>query len=142
MPLIPTTIISAPSSNSIVATGTRTSDLTGITATPVVVVTASPFTADGVSTYLVTFACAYFLQGSGNSITFTLYEDGADIGDFAASLHSGQPPVIGSAHTLITPTAGSHTYAVYTATSGGTGTVKAGIGGAGVYRPAFIVITK
>ena len=111
------------------------------------VVTASAFTADGVSAYMVEFftpAARPDTGAAGRSLSFWLYEDGSSIG------RVGFMPTPAAASDLkpvftprrLVPSGASHTYSIRASVSAGTGAIDAGAGGAGNQPPGFIRIRK
>jgi len=124
--------------------GVTVTATTEATATGVVVGTGVVY--DGVTPIIVTFS-AYYLEPSaaaaGRSIIAWLYEDGTSIGAIvnAQTSNAGTPahfPV--HAERRITPTTGTHTYAIKSSVNAGTGTVAAGPGGSGNLAPGYIRI--
>lgn len=116
-------------------------------ATANTVVTGAAVVYNGSQIVMIEFSCPYATPDvtSGSSLTFWLYEDGSSIGKFG--LHIAQASVnaftpIRLAHRK-TPTNASHTYSVRCSLSAaGTGSVGAGAGGAGLYMPGFLRITR
>lgn len=111
--------------------------------TATTVVTASAFTADGTSAYLIEFFSpqARPVSSPGGTLTVYLYEDGSSIGRICGVVQNGEfNPLYGVRRKV--PSNASHTYSVRAADSGGSGQIGAGSGGSGNVMPGFIRITK
>lgn len=120
---------------------TSTVNITATTeATANTIVTASAFTADGSSTYLV----ESFIPSATKGVTYTqfwLYEGSSSIGAFGVQGVAGAGQSLKlEAHVL--PAAGSRTYSLRGSVDAPTGTATGGAGGAGAYVPGFIRVTK
>lgn len=109
------------------------------------VVTGNPVTYDGSTEIILEFYCPYLAFGtSTTSILAWLYDGSTSIGAMGAM--SGTAATEGIpfyARAKITPSAGSHTYGVrMSRDSGSASTANASAGGAGVYYPTFIRISR
>lgn len=110
------------------------------------VVTGSAVTYDGSTIVVVHFFAPYVTVGSvaNSEVDIWLYQDGSSIGAMGTIINpvatnSLNVPV--QLETRFTPAAGSHTYSIRASRSSA-GSVGAGAGGSGAYRPGFIRITK
>lgn len=108
------------------------------------VVGDSARTYDGSPVMINFFAIALTPNITAGSIMFNLFDGGTDLGYFAQVIASAPTITIPvSASRRITPTAGSHQYRITAwVPAGGTGTIQAGAGGAGVLPPAHLRITR
>ena len=110
---------------------------TAVVTAPSVVYPAAPV--------LVEFCTGFALPGAGGQLFITLFRDGVAVGDVAAMLiaagaaGSGVPVYVA---TRVTQTAAAHIYAISARTNSGTGTISAGAGGAGVYQPAWMRVSR
>jgi hypothetical protein len=116
-------------------------------ATANTVVTASAFTADGTSAYLVElFAGAQQASNvAGRSLNHDLYLDGSAwdfIGQIVAVAAGASPNVPCYYARRFVFASGSHTLSWRAHVSAGTGVISAGAGGGGAFSPGFIRITK
>lgn len=122
---------------------TATSEATANT-----VLTAGAVTFDGGTVVMVDFFAPYLQVPAGNhNLVLVLYDNGSSIG--LMTIATG-PDATNSlrvpAHVSrrLTPSTGSHTYSVRAFVDSGTGVVHAGagVGGSGIYMPAFIRIYR
>lgn len=107
------------------------------------VIAGGAVTYDGATAVWVEFFAPYGINISGQLLNIELYDGASAVGTIcslgAAGVTDG--PLVG--RRRLTPSAASHTYTIKAWNSGaGTGTVKAGAGGAGVLYPGYIRITK
>lgn len=126
-----------------------TAEVTGITtssaATATNIVSAGAVTFDG-SAVMVEF---YTPQAESPAVAdgrilFELYDGGSavmTIGALGSETAAAQKACV-LVRVRFTPSAAAHTYSVRAWVSSGTGSVRAGAGGAGVLVPAYIRITK
>lgn len=126
----------------------RTTDVTlaGTTeAAATTIVTSSAVTYDGATDIFIEFFAALMTWQDNSNTRFWLYDGSSSIGEI------GRTTVLPSGHTIqsplllrrkLTPSAGAHTYSIRGSSSGGTGVVAAGAGGAGAVVPAYIRITR
>lgn len=120
-------------------TGAATTEGTAAT-----VVTATAFTADGASAYLIHAYIPYAEDWGSNNIIFVLYLDGVSVGKWGEYKGTGydRRPVHLSRRTI--PASGSRTYSLraYNVAAANNAVFAAGAGGSGNYMPGFIRITK
>jgi hypothetical protein len=115
-------------------------------ATANTVVTANAVSFDGSTTCLIEFysPSARAALSTNASMFIWLYEDGTSIGRIARRYQ----PTTTDADTALyaarrmTPASGSRTYSIRASVSTGTGSLGAGVGGAGVDLPGYIRITR
>lgn len=134
------------------ATTTSDTSITATTeATANTIVTGNAVTYDGITPVIIEFDSPGYQAPnvSAASMSFWLYDGASSIGFIGACNNPGTiaATVAGMRTTgvmkvRITPSAGAHTYSIRASVTSGTGTVKAGAGGAGVVYPAFIRISK
>lgn len=117
-------------------------------ATANTIVSAGAVTFDGTAVW-IEFYAALIEPGATalSSVSIYLFLDGATQGsiwfaakDDSAVLDAGEAGCY--AKVKQTPSAGSHTYTIRGSKSGANGTVAAGAGGAGVYVPCYVRISK
>lgn len=111
------------------------------------VVTGSAVTYDGVEKIMLEFFCEAVRPDpavAGQTVTLLFTDGGTALGQAQI-----QVPVTGSnlkvqavVKRRLTPSAASHTYDVRAFVSSGTGLIKAGAGGAGLFLPGFLRITR
>ena len=80
-----------------------------------------------------------------NQLLMHLFDGSTNLGYFALALTQPNPGIIGFAMTArrrVVPSPGSHTYSVMGWVGGGTGTVTAGVAGAGGFLPAYLRVTR
>ncbi len=124
-----------------------TSPVTSIT-TDKLVVSGNSVTYDGNTKVEVQFYSPENLMPSstGESFTLKLYEDGSSIGNLAVCGYSATANINSTCNGLmtylLTPSAGSHTFAIYANSSISSATVEAGNPGSGNYMPAYIRIVQ
>ena len=111
------------------------------------VVTGSSVAYDGATVILVEFSAPLArpdVSVAGRTIQIILTDGGTSLGTIAEidcpAANSMVVPVRGSRR--LTPSAASHTYDIRAYVNVGTGVVYGGAGGAGVYVPAYIRITR
>ena len=119
---------------------TSTAEATGTT-----VITAAAHTFDGKAVIAEFFAPVGLATGAaGKALTVSLFEGSTQIGRLCQIINitanAVAVPMIGKLR--FTPSAGSHTYTVTAADSGGGGTISCGSGGTGAYPPAYIRFTE
>ncbi|HEY6018707.1 MAG TPA: hypothetical protein VIY48_02100 [Candidatus Paceibacterota bacterium] len=111
-------------------------------ATANTVVTASSISLDGSTPVVVEFFAPYGISAAGQLLNIELYDNGSAtglMGTFgAAATIDGTP----NYRRRITPSAGAHVYSARAWAGAAGGTVKAGVGGAGVLMPGFIRIVR
>lgn len=124
-----------------------TASVTGIVATTAgtatTIKTSSSFTFDGTAVWVEFFAPRVTNTTAGVSLFLELFEDSTDKGTLAvcdADAAAGGDAVC--AKRKLTPAAGAHTYTVKAFVSSNSGSVIAGLGGAGNNVPAYILVTK
>lgn len=107
---------------------------------------ASPlsFTADGVSDYIVEIAAPWWQITTLNGLTTRLNLDGADAGYIEERDPQAANKAMGyrMSTIILAPAAGVHTVNARLVVGGGTATVQAGAGGAGVDRPILMTVRK
>jgi hypothetical protein len=106
------------------------------------VITGGAFTYDGTTPVWVEFYCpAVHNSGAGNTVTFDLWDSvSGDLGKlWSTNVNASNDNGVMAARKL-TPTAAAHTYSIRMWVSAGTGTMDCGVGGAGVFLPAFLRI--
>lgn len=116
-------------------------------ATANTIVTASSFTADGTSAYLIEFFAPAVRPDTGaigRILDLYLYEGSGSVGQLAqfrtpAAQSDNKPAFVAC---RLVPASGSRTYSVRGDVSAGTGVISAGAGGSGNLMPAYIRITK
>lgn len=121
-----------------------TSDVTVNThsaAAAVAVVTGNAVAYDGATRISVEF---YSPSGAiGTDLIVLLVEDGTSIGQLAYSSGPAQNKTETiHARRFLTPSAGTHTYAIKAYTSSLDGLIRGGAGGAGAFMPGYIRITE
>jgi hypothetical protein len=120
--------------------------ITAITeATATTIVTASAFTADGTSAYLIDFYCPQVTTpAAGATLAGILYDGAASVGWLFAMVFgtiSQQMPI--KATRRLVPAAGAHTYSIRAFRSGASNAAfTAGAGGAAANVPGFIRIVR
>ena len=104
---------------------------TGTVGSPITIVTAPAFTADGTSSYTVEFYCVYYSVAAGVTLEIDLWE-GSSLGMLAANNSAGNTPG-GVLRRKLTPSAASHTYSIrgYVSAGAGIASAVAGAGGSG-----------
>jgi hypothetical protein len=113
----------------------------GVGAAQLIVETAAR-TYDGLP-ISIEFYSVNVLTPVAGAIHLTLYDGSTAVAELALlAAASGQFSAPCHARYRFTPTAGSHTYRVFSWVSSGTGTVNAGAGTASAFVPAFIRITR
>lgn len=109
------------------------------------VISAPAVTFDG-SPVLIQFFAPYATTHNVTNATIyaVLFEDGVSLGRLSILVSPAAATMYGPLNVVrrMVPSAGSHTYTIRAFVSTGTGSVVAGTGGAGLYVPAFIRITK
>jgi hypothetical protein len=111
--------------------------------------TVADVVSSGAITYsafpiIIEFSSPAVDPGANQTLSLSLWDGVIDLGIIAqistpTNASSGASSSVYESRQL-TPSAASHTYKVRTTNSAGTGTVKAGAGGAGVLMPGFIRI--
>lgn len=137
---------SASAAGSQIDRKTVTSDVGGIVATTegtaAAVITGNSVAYDGTEVK-VEFWCPEIAGAAANIIQFVVFRDAALVGQAQGRIDSsgatGSPVKI---ELFDTPTAASHVYSVKAYVNAGTGTVKAGAGGAGALLPMWLRVTK
>lgn len=133
----------------LVVSHTEITSSVNITATTIgtanTVITASAITLDGATSF-------DFEMGSptvdtpnvtNGSVTFVLYEDGANRGKILDVTEVQNTRVgAGVAKIRFVPTNASHTYTLRAYVNGGTGVVQAGAGTTSTYAPAYLRISR
>lgn len=110
------------------------------------IVTAPEFTPPEAGTvYSILFFSPCVQVAADDSIEFYLFEDGDSIGRIGKATNgaTGNPseePVYLLARR--TPTVEPHIYSIRACRDGANGSVRAGSGGSGSYRPGYIVVQK
>ncbi|HEU5004919.1 MAG TPA: capsid cement protein [Candidatus Saccharimonadales bacterium] len=111
------------------------------------VVTASSFTADGATPYMIEFYTPEidFNNAAYPSLTFVLYEDGSSIGKMGQTIISNNVGALTFTGIMesreITPSAGAHTFSIRAYEAVSNATVQGGNGGSGNYVPGYIRVT-
>ena len=116
---------------------------TGTVGSPITIVTAPAFTADGTSSYIVEFYCGYYSLATGVTFEIDLWE-GSSLGLLTAISFAGNSPG-GVLRRKLTPSAASHTYSIRGCVIAGAGVASAvaGAGGSGgTSLPGYIRVTK
>lgn len=119
-----------------------TSDLsvTGTSTAQTQVISPLTVVCDG-SPILVEFFSANIVSPSGQYLNISLWEDGVEKTRYWATSGLSQQQSSAPKYRL-TPSAGTHTYAVRAFTTSGTGTVAAGTGSTTGTVPAFLRVSK
>lgn len=118
-----------------------------IEATPTTILTCASHIFDG-QPVLVTFFTPYVVTPNvaGGTVQLGVSESGTQLGKFLYLQNTANVGFAGAivGHYRFTPTAGSHTYAIYgfVSSTSGTPRVGAGAAGAGNPLPAFVRFTK
>lgn len=106
--------------------------------------TSASVAYDGSTAVVIEFFAPQAVNSvDASNVFFELFEDATDLGllgEVTAGGAAGGSPIRVARRR--TPSAASHTYTVKAYVSGGSGTVQAGTGTAGVFLPGFIRITK
>lgn len=115
-------------------------------ATANTIVTASAVSFDGSTAAIIEFAATANPDptAASRTLSFWLYQDGSSIGQlgFLITPAAAQMAVPVRLARRMTPASGSRTFSIRASVSAGTGTVFAGVGGAGLTMPGFILITR
>lgn len=115
-------------------------------ATANTVVTGSAITYDGATIILVEFFTPFVTPPSGalHNVNIDLYDGSSSIGIMALvtsnPTNASRIPVYCAKR--LTPSAAAHTYSIRSFVDSGTGTIRAGAGGAGTIYPSFMRIIK
>jgi hypothetical protein len=140
--------IAAPSTG-IIAFGTRTSNVTttGTTFAGGADILSSPlsFTASGKDSYLLTVIGRDWQNNTASTRNILrLNLDGADAGIFAddSVTAANFPNILNAQGVINIPSVGSHTINARFQVTGGTGTIEAGSGGAGVSTPILVTVQR
>ncbi|MGH7156500.1 MAG: Kelch repeat-containing protein [Candidatus Saccharimonadales bacterium] len=127
-----------------------TSNVTGINTAGKTIMTGNPVTYDGNTSVEVQFYAPQIDLGNYNGnesggMAISLYEDGSSIGKMGGcpNIYTGTSSsggCFGLFSTILTPTAGSHTFSIY---GSGDGLISAGVVDAGgTYLPAYIRVIR
>lgn len=118
-----------------------------VEASATTVVTAATFVPDGFSQYWIGFYTGAVVPGTGVNflVDLFLFDNGSSIGNIARTINPTAAGNLGTAVYVqipLTPTAVPHAYSIRGIQAGANGTVTAGAGGSGAFRPGYISITK
>jgi len=109
-------------------------------------VTGASVAYDGSTVVMIQFYCPYITPASTNgaSVIVQVNEGSTVLGYICSVLvpTGAQMNIPGNGFMRLTPSAASHTYSIRAFRGTGNGTVGAGAGGAGAYRPGFMRIIK
>lgn len=109
------------------------------------VITAPALAADGISSFWIEFWCPDVALAASCAVNLWLYDGAASVGQVyqqyngANGLATGEPTQV---RFRVTPSAGSHTYSIRASQQFGVCTINAGAGGAGVFMPASLAISR
>lgn len=111
-------------------------------ANAVPVITLPAFSAGGTESYWLEFYGVISLVANA-ALNAWLYDGAGSIGHWWQDYAGGVPSLrFVNARTLVTPSAGAHTYALKGSQQAGHAEVTAGPGGAGQWRPAYMLARR
>ncbi len=115
-------------------------------ASPITVVASPAVTFNGTTPVVVDFFMPAVAPGAaaGNAIQAWLYQDGVSLGRLLYVQNAAAGNLITPVHASrrLTPSSGSHSYAVGAAAVGANGNMYCGAGGTGQYLPGFLRVTR